>query len=72
MTVISEIAAEVKRHGADGNDADRTWSEWVAIATGYVGRAAPAMYRNKELNPREMMIKAAAVIVSAIEAMDDK
>ncbi len=75
MSVLDEIAGEVKRQklvGRDKDDAGRTWSEWAAIVTGYVGRAVPAMYRNEGISPREMMVKAAATIVAAIESMDSK
>jgi len=77
MTVFQEVMAEVERSKSIGNaedDAGRGWSDWVSIALGYLGRATPQMYRNQKenLDPREMMIKAAAVIIAGIEGMDDE
>jgi hypothetical protein len=75
MSVLDEISAELARQREDGFDEDdalRSWSDWAAIAIGYVGRGVPIMYRNERegLKPREMFIKAAAVLVAAIEAKD--
>jgi hypothetical protein len=77
-TVLSEIAAERTAQVEKGfsADADDHWTQndWISFVNAYTGRAAQYVVRNQsEGNKfRNMMLKAAAVAVAAIEAHDRK
>lgn len=78
VLLLSEVALERSKHPDKGFDAayDATNSrnDWVGAAVAYIGRAADRVPRNEREghNPREMLIKAAAILVAAIEDMDNK
>jgi hypothetical protein len=77
--VLDEIVAERQRQkdlAFNGNtdDFDKTNSrnDWIAYVNAYIGRAAEKVFRNERerCNYRENMVKAAAIIVAALEAED--
>lgn len=79
MAVIDDIIAERERqkalaHGGNTDDFDRTNSrnDWIAYVNAYTGRAAEKVFRNQRENQpyRENLVKAAAILVAAIEAHD--
>lgn len=80
-SVIDDIVAERNRqkalaHGGNTDDFDKTntRNDWVAYATAYLGRASDKVFRNQreKCDFRENLVKAATVIVAAIEAYDLK
>lgn len=77
--VIEDILDERERQkklalGGDTNKFDQTntRNDWIAYVNAYTGRAAQKVFRNdrEKCDFRENMVKAAAVIVAAIEAHD--
>lgn len=78
--VLEEIKNERQRqkdlaHGGDTDDFDKSNSknDWIAYVNAYTGRAAEKVFRNEKEGQtfRENMIKAAALIIAAIEAHDN-
>jgi hypothetical protein len=45
---------------------------YIALALGYLGRATPTPYRNEFHNTRNMLVKSAAVILQAVNHIDEK
>lgn len=79
--ILQQIRDERRRqadlaHGGDTESFDKTntRNDWVAYATAYLGRAADKAFRNEreKCDFRENLVKAAAVIVAALEAHDKK
>ena len=77
--IVEEILAERRRQkslglGGDTARFDRTSSknDWIAYIQAYTGRAADKVERNERerCDFRENLIKAAALVVAAIEAHD--
>ncbi len=75
--IIELIKAERIRqveiaHSGDTNAFDKTntKNDWIAYVNAYIGRAADKCFRNERENQdyKENMIKAAALIVAALEA----
>lgn len=75
-TILSEIKRERERQEAIGNteEFDRTNSrnDWIAYVNAYTGRAAARVHRNEceGQDYRENLLKAAAILVAALEAHD--
>lgn len=77
--IIAEIRAERERQKAlalggdtDAFDRTNTLNDWIAYVNAYTGRAAAKVFRNEKekQNPRENLVKAAAILVAALEAHD--
>lgn len=77
MTAFDLIQAEIDRQKTLPNaaeiaarEASNTLDNRIAVAIGYIGRATPTLFRNTRegCDPVENLVKAAAVIVAAIEA----
>lgn len=49
---------------ANWNDAKNTRNDWIAYALAYIGRASEKVLRNDD-DPREMLVKAAGLLVEA-------
>lgn len=81
-TVLEQIQAErirqieVCKHGGDTIEFDKTNSrnDWIAYVIAYLGRASDKVFRNEKQGERfyENMVKAAALIVAALEAENNK
>lgn len=74
--VLKEIENEVKSALSklpEGFEDQNTQNDYIAYVNAYIGRAAQGVFRNEreDLEYREMMIKAAAICVSAIVHYDN-
>lgn len=70
--ILAEIKAEViKAHEQidAGVEALNKRNDYISYATGYLGRASEGLFRNikEDHNPKEMLVKAAGILVSAIK-----
>jgi hypothetical protein len=74
--IFDEISGERDRQfNLPGSEFDQkhTINDWVAISTQYVSRAADRKHTKGDLlEQREWFIKAAAVIVAALEHLNNK
>lgn len=67
--IYNEIEEAIKAAAAKGlADVDEDWTrnDWLAFANAYLGRASDGVHRNND-DPREMVIKAAGLLVRALE-----
>lgn len=55
-------------------EASNTTNDFVAYITAYAGRAADKVLRNERegVNSRDMLVKAGALCVAAVEAIDNR
>lgn len=72
MNIYEEVEAERNRAKSslpDGADFEDTQNDYICYALAYLGRAARGVYRNDREGQdfRSNMIKAAGLIVTAIE-----
>lgn len=73
-SIITEICNEINQQHEKGyadNDDSNTENDWVAIISAYLGRAAAYCYRNYDSDFRKMILKSAALCISAIVSYDD-
>lgn len=73
--VVAEVAAERERQKSLETaklDQTNTINDYVAYVSAYAGRASTKVNRNirESVTPRDMFIKAAALAVAAVEAID--
>lgn len=69
-SILKEIEEEVlkaKSKLPEGFENENSRNDFIAYAIAYLGRASEKVFRNKD-DPREMLVKAAGLIVSAIES----
>ena len=72
---LAAVAAERERQKAAGTDGALTSrNDLIACALAYLGRAAAGVLRNEREghDPAEMLVKAAAVLVDAVEREGDR
>jgi hypothetical protein len=71
---IRDICKERSRQlgNTDATDPVNTPNDWIVFAVAYLGRAGQGVYRNQRegCDYRENLVKAAALLVAAIEAHD--
>ena len=68
--IIAEVNSSAHQAQKDACDSTNTPNDWVAYITAYAGRATSCSKNNGE-EFRQMMIKTAAICVSAINAYDN-
>lgn len=70
ISLVSDERQRQKDIGTDGQILDR--NGLIAASLAYLGRASEGVRRNESEghDPKEMLVKAAAVIVDAIERCD--
>jgi hypothetical protein len=72
---IDDIIAEyesAKKKLPPGFEESNSRNDFIAYAVAYLGRAADKVFRNERegLNPREFLVKAGGLIISAVVAHD--
>jgi hypothetical protein len=77
MNALEAIQTERERQKAIGMskfDETNTVNDYVAYITAYAGRASEKVLRNEKegVNSRDMLVKAGALCVAAIESLDRK
>lgn len=75
---FNDIQAERERQktlkDVQAIEASNTTNDFVAYITAYAGRAADKVLRNERegVNSRDMLVKAGALCVAAVEAIDNR
>ncbi len=75
VRVIDDILAEYEtahKKLPPGFEETNTRNDFIAYAVAYLGRAAEKVWRNErdQCDPREMLVKAGGLVISAIVAID--